>query len=109
MLRRLVSKFNVSFPSEVWPDVDALEQFRGERNRQFTGDRGVLQCRASPAPGAHRCRSHQHEERRGLVGAHRVDPGPGGCRDSAPRRDEKTSIPGRGKTRLRLLVAAPPR
>ena len=38
MLRRLVSKFNVSFPSEVCPDVDALEPFRGERNRQFTGD-----------------------------------------------------------------------
>ena len=38
MLRRLVSKFNVSFPSEVCPDVDALEPFRGERNQQFTGD-----------------------------------------------------------------------
>ena len=38
MLRRLVSKFNVSFPSEVCPDVDALEPFRGERNRQSTGD-----------------------------------------------------------------------
>ena len=38
MLRRLVRKFNVSFPSEVWPDVDALHPFRGERNRQFTGD-----------------------------------------------------------------------
>ena len=37
-LRRRGSKFDVSFPSEVWPDVDALEPFRGERNRQFTGD-----------------------------------------------------------------------
>ena len=27
MIRRLVSKFNVSFPSEVYLDVDALESF----------------------------------------------------------------------------------
>ena len=50
MLRRLVSKFNVSFPSEVCPDVDALEPFRGERNRQFTGDEVLYNdhlCRAS--------------------------------------------------------------
>ena len=38
MLRRLVSKFNVCFPWEVCPDVDALEPFRGERNWQFTSD-----------------------------------------------------------------------
>ena len=38
MLRGLVSRFNVSFPSKVGPDEDALERFRGERNRQFTGD-----------------------------------------------------------------------
>ena len=31
MLRRLVSKFTMSFPSEVCPDEDALEPFRGER------------------------------------------------------------------------------
>ena len=50
MLRRLVSKFNVSFPSEVCPDVDALEPFRGERKRQFTGDEVFFYdhlCRAS--------------------------------------------------------------
>ena len=50
MLRRLVSKFNVSFPSEVCPDVDALEPFRSERNRQFTGDEVLFNdhlCRAS--------------------------------------------------------------
>ena len=50
MLRWLVSKFNVSFPSEVCPDVDALEPFRGERNRQFTGDEVLYNdhlCRAS--------------------------------------------------------------
>ena len=49
-LRRLVSKFNVSFPSEVCPDVDALEPFRGERNRQFTGDEVLFNdhlCRVS--------------------------------------------------------------
>ena len=43
------------------------------------------------APRARRCRSHQHEERRGLVGACRVDPGPGGCPDSVPRRDWRGS------------------
>ena len=32
------SKFNVSFPSEVCPDVDAPEPFRGERNHQLMGD-----------------------------------------------------------------------
>ena len=50
MLGRLGSKFNVSFPSEVCPDVDALEPFRGERNRQFTGDEVFFcnhLCRAS--------------------------------------------------------------
>ena len=50
MLRRLVSKFNVSFPSEVCPDVDALEPFRGERNRQFTNDEVLYNdhlCRVS--------------------------------------------------------------
>ena len=49
-LRRLVSKFNVSFPSEVCPDVDALEPFRGERNLQITGDKVLINdhlCRAS--------------------------------------------------------------
>ena len=69
MLRRLVSKFNVSFPSEVCPDVDALEPFRGERNQQFTGDEGVLprpSVSLVTAPGAHRCPSHQHEDRRGI-------------------------------------------
>ena len=55
MLRRLGSNFNVSFPSEVCPDVDALEPFRGERNPQFTGDEVFFYdhlCRAS---------SHQNE------------------------------------------------
>ena len=50
MLPRLVSKFNVSFPSEVCPDVDAPEPFRGERNRQFVGDEVVFYdhlCHAS--------------------------------------------------------------
>ena len=36
MLRRLVSKSNVS--SEVCPDVDALEPFQAGRNRQFKSD-----------------------------------------------------------------------
>ena len=39
MLRRLVSKYNVPFPSEVCPDVDGLETFQGERNQQFTATR----------------------------------------------------------------------
>ena len=50
MLRRLVSKFNMSFPSEVCPDVDAHETFRGERNLQFTRDEVFFYdqlCRAS--------------------------------------------------------------
>ena len=62
--------------------MDPLEPFRDERNRQFTGDEVFFYdhlCRAS-APGAQRCRSHQHEERRDLVAACQVDPGPGGCR-----------------------------
>ena len=54
MLRRLVSKFNMSFLSEAC--LDALEPFRGERNRQFTGDEVVLLrprvSRATPT-GAH--------------------------------------------------------
>ena len=54
MLRQLVCKINVSFPSEVCPDVDALETFRGERNRQFKGDEVFFHnhlCRAS-LPGS---------------------------------------------------------
>ena len=50
MLRRLVSKFNVSFPSKVCPEMDALEPFRGEGNWQFTGDEVFFYerlCRAS--------------------------------------------------------------
>ena len=50
ILRRLVSKFNVSCPSGVRPDVDAHEPFRCERNRQFTGDEVFFYdhpCRAS--------------------------------------------------------------
>ena len=65
---------------QVCPDVNALEPFRGERNRR--------RC-----PGAHRCPSHQHEERRGVVGACRVDQGPGGCRDAVPRRNEEQAVP----------------
>ena len=38
MLRRLVSKFNVSIPSEARLDKDVLEPFRGDRKRQLTGD-----------------------------------------------------------------------
>ena len=44
------------------------------------------------APGARRCRRHKQEERRGLVGACRVDPGPSGRRDSVPRGDEKQAF-----------------
>ena len=51
----LQDKFNVSFPSKVCPDVDALEPFRAEPNRQFTGDEVFFYdhlCRAS-LPGEH--------------------------------------------------------
>ena len=50
MLRRFVSKFNVSFPSEVCPDVDALEPFRGERNLQFTGDEVLFSSGTASSP-----------------------------------------------------------
>ena len=42
----------MSFKTKVCPDVDALEPFRGERNRQFTGDEVFFNdrlCRASLA------------------------------------------------------------
>ena len=91
-LRRLVSKFNVSFPSEVCPDVDAPEPFRGERNRQFMGDEVVFYD--------HLC--HESLPREHIVAAVvsmksavacRVDQGPGGCRDAVPRRDEEQAFP----------------
>ena len=97
MLRRLVSKFNVSVPSEVCPEVDALEPFPSERNRQFTGDEVFF--------SDHLCRASLPRERRGLVGACRVDLGPGGCRDSnLEEMESKHSW--MEKSRLRLLAAA---
>ena len=53
----------------------------------------LLRPSVSTAPGAQRYRSHQHEERQGLVGACREDLGLGGCRDSVPRRDETQAFP----------------
>ena len=58
MLRRLVSKFNVSFPSEVCPDVDALEPFRGEQN----------QPRLQEAHRVHDAPEDTYERRRGHMG-----------------------------------------
>ena len=90
MLRRLVSKFNVSFPSEVFLDVEMFEPFRGERNRQFTGDEVFFYdhlCRAS-LPREHMDAAvtsmKSAEVSSGLAEWIR---GPGGCRDSVlPKR-----------------------
>ena len=65
--------------------MDALEPFPSERNRQFTGDEVFF--------SDHLCRASLPRERRGLVGACQVDLGPGGCRDSVSRRDEKQAFP----------------
>ena len=46
MLRRLVSKFNVC------PDVDALEPFRGEPNRQLTRCSSTTICVTRHCPGS---------------------------------------------------------
>ena len=108
MLRRLVSKFNVSFPSEVCPDVDALEPFRGERNRQFTGDEVFFYdrlCRVS-LPREHMDAAvtsmKSAEVWSGLAEWIRAL---GGCRDSVPE-EMKNKHSKKGKPRLRLLVAA---
>ena len=53
MLRRLVSKFNVSFPSEV-SDVDAIEPFRGEGNKG-TDSSPVTRCSSTTMCVARHC------------------------------------------------------
>ena len=61
-------------------------------------------CVTRRSPGAFRRRGRQHEERRGVVGARRVDQGPGGCTLYTEEMKNKHSQ--KGRSRLRLLMAA---
>ena len=106
MLRRSASSTCPSLRRSAL-NVDALEPFRGERNRQFTGDEVFFYdhlCRAS-LPREHiDAAVTSMKSVRGLVGACRVDQGPGGCRDSVPRRDEKNKHSRKGKLAGLLVV-----
>ena len=77
--------------ARTWTRLNPFEA-NGTGSSLVTRCSSTTICVARHCPGAHRCRSHQHEEHRFPVGACRVDPGPGGCRE--------------GKSRLQFLMAA---
>ena len=73
----------------------SFPSLRGERNRQFTGDEVFFYdrlCRVSLSREHKDAAVTSMKSAEVWSGLAVVDPGPGGCRDSLPRRDEKQAF-----------------